>query len=170
MYDFSKIDGWDSLTSRQKSFCLAFLRCGNASEAARQAGYSCKNADAQGAKLKANAVIRCCIDELRKQSFAAEAVSAEEAEAILSRIARGRLGDVVTSSGSLLLDQDRGSLASVSMAESAKGSSVSVKMRDPVAALSLLAKLKGWGDKSDAATVQVGGVTFSFDFKREGEA
>jgi hypothetical protein len=43
-------------------------------------------------------------------------------------------------------------------------------MRDPVAAISLLAKLKGWGDKSDAATVQVGGVTFSFDFKREGEA
>lgn len=120
--------------------------------------------------MKANAVIRCCIEELRKQTFAAEAVSAEEAEAILSRIARGRLGDVVTPSGSLLLDQDRGSLASVSMAESAKGSSVSVKMRDPVAALSLLAKLKGWGDKSDAATVQVGGVTFSFDFKREGEA
>lgn len=168
MFDFSKISGWDELSARQKEFCLAFLRCGNGAAAARSAGYATKSADAQASKLKNNPLVRSCIAELRNQQFAAESVSQEEAEAILSRIARSQIGGVLSSGGSVNLDADQGGVASVSMAESAKGCSVSVKMRDPVSAISLLSKLKGWGVKEEAAAVQVGGVTFTFDFKRGG--
>ena len=39
------------LTTRQRSFAEAYAACGNASEAARKAGYSLKTAASQGARL-----------------------------------------------------------------------------------------------------------------------
>ena len=170
MFDFGAVPGWEELTERQQQFCLAFLRSGNGSQAAREAGYSAKSSEAQASKLKANPLIRSCIAALREQAYSAESLSQAEAEAVLSRIARSRMGDCITPAGNLKLDQDRGGIASVSMSESAKGSSTSVKLRDPVAAITLLAKMKGWGEKDDVAAVQVGGVTFTFDFKRENNA
>lgn len=165
-FDFEKIEGWKELTGRQQKFCLAFLRSGNGSAAAKDAGYSARSAEAQASKLRSHPIIRSVITQLRDQFYSEEIMSEAEAQAVLSRIARGKLKNVMNSAGTLIPENDDGIIASISTSESAKGSSLSVKLRDPVAAIAQLAKLQGWGEKEDATTVEVGGVSFSFDFKR----
>jgi hypothetical protein len=166
--DFSKIQGWNELTARQKAFCLGFLRSGNGAAAAREAGYAPASAEARASKLKSHPLVSACLRQMREMMFEEEGVSLAESRAILSRIARSRIGDVMNSAGGIMPDQDRGGIASLSVSESDKGSSTSVRLRDPVAALSLLAKLNGWGEEKETAAVEVAGVTFTFDFKRGG--
>lgn len=60
----------DGLNERQRKFVEAFLACGNASEAYRQAGYECKNdKDVHGAaaRLSANVSVAAAIAEGRKK-------------------------------------------------------------------------------------------------------
>ena len=77
------------LTNRQRVFVVEYLKCWNASEAARRAGYSLKNADVIGSENLGKPGIRKAIDE-RMQALSMEA---DEALFRLSEIARGNLAD-----------------------------------------------------------------------------
>lgn len=84
-----------ALTNKQRVFVDEYLRCWNASEAARRAGYSERTAGAIGR------------ENLQKPTIAAEInvrlaekhMSADEALTILADIARGDLGDAVSDDG-----------------------------------------------------------------------
>lgn len=52
---------------RQWLFVQEFVRCGNASEATRNAGYSANGADVQGVRLLANARILQAVKHLQKK-------------------------------------------------------------------------------------------------------
>ena len=55
----------DDLTPRQRRFAEEYAACGNASEAARKAGYSSKTAPSQGARLLKNAHVAAKITQLQ---------------------------------------------------------------------------------------------------------
>ena len=54
----------NELTPRQRSFAEAYAACGNATEAARKAGYSFKTATSQGARLLTYANVSARITQL----------------------------------------------------------------------------------------------------------
>ncbi len=54
----------NELTPRQRSFAEAYAACGNATEAARKAGYSLKTATSQGARLLTYANVSARITQL----------------------------------------------------------------------------------------------------------
>ncbi len=58
------------LTPRQRSFAEAYAACGNASEAARKAGYSLKTAASQGARLLKNVHVAARITQLQGDAAA----------------------------------------------------------------------------------------------------
>lgn len=76
-----------ALSNKQRVFIEEYLKCWNAAEAARRAGYS--HANVQGARLLANVSIsgeiRARLDEKH--------MSADEALTLLAEHARGDLGD-----------------------------------------------------------------------------
>ncbi len=55
----------NELTPRQRSFAEAYAACGNATEAARKAGYSLKTATSQGARLLTYANVSARITQLQ---------------------------------------------------------------------------------------------------------
>lgn len=59
----SKADD-QQFTDKQRAFIANYLRCFNATEAAKRAGYSAKTANEQGSRLLANVSIRAEIDKI----------------------------------------------------------------------------------------------------------
>ncbi|MCP4536244.1 MAG: terminase small subunit [Chloroflexi bacterium] len=80
-----------TLTSKRRIFIDEYLKCWNAAEAARRAGYSEKTARTQGSKLLTNADIKAAI----KARIAESAMSADEVLLRLGEQARGSLSDFV---------------------------------------------------------------------------
>lgn len=81
------------LTSRQVAFVSAFADCRNGAEAARRAGFSCRDAHAAAttaARLMSNDVIREAIRTALDHAWSAEACSRAERIALLSKLARGQ--------------------------------------------------------------------------------
>lgn len=79
------------LTHRQRAFIAEYLKCWNAAEAARRAGYSPKGANVTGAQNLAKPNIRAAIDERMRELM----MEADEALYRLSEIARGTMADFV---------------------------------------------------------------------------
>lgn len=86
-----------SLTNKQKVFINEYLKCFNASEAARRAGYSEKSARFTGNELLKNPNISQQIQE----RLAEVHMSADEALKLLADIGRGDIGDIVDDNGLL---------------------------------------------------------------------
>jgi phage terminase small subunit len=97
-----------ALTWKQQMFVEAYMRCWNAAEAARQAGYSTRSARELGARNLRNPEIEAAI----RERLAERVMAADEALARLALQARGRLEDVLDL-------EDSGSLAAW-VAEGAK--------------------------------------------------
>jgi hypothetical protein len=92
------------LTNRQRVFIAEYLKCWNAAEAARRAGYSDESARYIGAENLTKPNIKTAIEE-RMQALAMEA---DEALYRLSDIARGTLADFMDpETGQLDLAQAR---------------------------------------------------------------
>lgn len=91
------------LSMKQEKFCLEYVRCGNATEAARRAGY--KGSDTTLAALASGNLrkpkLMDYIDEL-KTKIANEAIAdATERKEFLTKVLRGELTEVtITSDGS----------------------------------------------------------------------
>jgi phage terminase small subunit len=78
-----------SLTNKQRVFVAEYLRCWNATEAARRAGYSERTARSIGAENLTKPDIQ---EEITK-ALAEVQMSADEALVILAKQARGDIGD-----------------------------------------------------------------------------
>lgn len=79
------------LTNRQQAFVEHYLRIWNATEAARQAGYSAKTAQEQGSRLLSNVIIQGQISERLAQLK----MGADEVLTRLSSHARGTMDDFI---------------------------------------------------------------------------
>ena len=76
------------LKPNQRKFCLEYVKTGNATEAAIEAGYSEKTARSQGQRLLTNVDIKNYIDELTAQMESQKIASAIEMQQVLTSIIR----------------------------------------------------------------------------------
>ena len=83
------------MNERQKRFADEFIKLGNATKAAINAGYSEKYAGANADKLLKNTKIRAYIDDQPSELHKKNIMDAEEALSILSDIARGNRDEEV---------------------------------------------------------------------------
>ena len=77
------------LTPKQKAFADYFIECGNASEAARKAGYSLKTAGSIGEENLKKPEINAYIEERMAQQDASRVASADEVLRFYSSVMRG---------------------------------------------------------------------------------
>lgn len=83
----------EKLKPKQKAFADAYIECGNASEAARRAGYSAKNADVTGPRMLGNVGISAYINERMRPTEEKRIASADEVLLFLSDVMRGEIRD-----------------------------------------------------------------------------
>ena len=81
------------LTPKQKAFADYYIECGNASEAARRAGYSPKTAEKIGSENLQKPEISAYIQERMAQQDAARVASADEVLRFYSSVMRGQEKD-----------------------------------------------------------------------------
>ena len=81
------------LTPKQKAFADAYIECGNASEAARRAGYKAKNADVTGAENLRKPGISAYISERMAAQDKKRVASADEVLRFFSAVLRGEEKD-----------------------------------------------------------------------------
>lgn len=85
------------LTPKQKAFADYYIELGNATEAAKQAGY--KQPHVQGSQNLEKLSVKTYIDERMKEIESKRIMSAQEAIELLTSIARGEIMDSVVVSG-----------------------------------------------------------------------
>ena len=83
------------LTERQKRFIDFYVKTGNASEAARLAGYAKKNSDVDGAKLLVNPSISREIEKRLKEMESERTADLKETLEYMTVVMRGEKEDVV---------------------------------------------------------------------------
>ena len=83
------------MTERQKRFVDAYIKTGNASEAARLAGYSRKNVNVDGAKLLANSSISREIEKRLKGLESERTADVKETLEYLTSVMRGEKTEIV---------------------------------------------------------------------------
>lgn len=83
----------DKLTPKQKAFADEYLKCGNAAEAARKAGYSLKTADAIGRENLRKPTVLDYIAERQKQIEDSRIADVSEVLQFFSSVMRGEVKD-----------------------------------------------------------------------------
>lgn len=83
------------LNARQKAFCEFYVVCGNATEAAKKAGYSERTARSIGQRLLTNVDIQKYIQELLDKLEEKRMASAEEVLKFLTASMRGEVEEEV---------------------------------------------------------------------------
>ena len=149
-----------ALTRKQRVFIDEYLKCWNASEAARRAGYSVDTAGSQGNRLLKNAEISAEIDARVKSS----AMSANEVLQRLSDFGRADMTDFLD-----LPEDPDGKLPSFNFARAIrtgkghlikklkyKEDGIEFEMIDTLAALALLVKIHGMAKETLEITGQDG--------------
>lgn len=81
------------LTRRQRLFAEAYIECGNATEAAKRAGYSEKNADVTGPRMLGNVGVSDYIARRMRAQDEALIASADEVLRFFSSVMRGEVKD-----------------------------------------------------------------------------
>lgn len=74
------------MTARQRAFCEHYAACGNAAQAAREAGYSERTARSQGQRLLTNVDIAAHIRRLQDEAAAGRIASMTQVRALWSDI------------------------------------------------------------------------------------
>lgn len=85
--------GQMKLTPKQKTFADEYLICGNATEAAKRAGYKEKTAYAMGAENLRKPQIAAYIEEQRKEVDSARIANIKEVLEFYSAVMRGEVKD-----------------------------------------------------------------------------
>lgn len=83
------------LTTKQKRFAEEYIKCGNATQAAINAGYSAKTAKQTGNRLLTNVDLKSYIDAISKRISKKTIMDAQEALELLTGIARGEIKETV---------------------------------------------------------------------------
>lgn len=81
------------LTPKQKAFADAYIETGNASEAARRAGYSENYAGRNAGKVRKNTKVSAYIAERMRSQDEANVASADEVLRFFSSVMRGEVKD-----------------------------------------------------------------------------
>lgn len=81
------------LTLKQKAFADFYIECGNASEAARRAGYSGKTANRIATENLSKPVIKKYIEEQLKKMDSERVATSEEVMKFLTSVMRGEVKD-----------------------------------------------------------------------------
>ena len=81
------------LTPKQKAFAEYYLECGNATEAARKAGYKARSAQQIGAENMSKPVISDYISKRMAEIDAARVASADEVLKFYTSVMRGEVKD-----------------------------------------------------------------------------
>lgn len=81
------------LTPKQKAFADEYLKCGNATEAAKRAGYKERSAQQIGAENLSKPVIIAYISERQKQIDDSRIADAAEVQRFYSSVLRGEIKD-----------------------------------------------------------------------------
>ena len=81
------------LTRKQRLFAEAWIECGNATEAAKKAGYSEGTAGRNADKVRKNTKVSAYIDERMKSQDASLVASADEVLRFFSSVMRGEVKD-----------------------------------------------------------------------------
>lgn len=76
------------MTEKQKRFCIEYAKSGNATEAAKKAGYSKRTAYSQGQRMLKNVEIKKFLQEVSVQSNRHEIAAAQEVLLFLSDVMR----------------------------------------------------------------------------------
>lgn len=78
-----------ALNERQRAFCEHYVKTMNATQAAKDAGYSEKTAGSQGQRLLKNVEIRKCLGDVLQQASNGRVADAEEVLGYLTNVMRG---------------------------------------------------------------------------------
>ena len=81
------------LTRRQRLFAEAYIECGNATEAAKKAGYSERTAGRNADKVRKNTKVSAYIAERMRSQDASRVASADEVLRFFSSVMRGEVKD-----------------------------------------------------------------------------
>lgn len=120
------------LNEKQKRFVEEYLRSGNASEAARNAGYSAKTAGESAAQLLKNIKVQSAIEARLKDLESERVATTQEIQEYLTAVMRGELDEEVV--------VNVGTGKGYSRAEKIKAQ---VGAKDRTKAAELLAKVRG---------------------------
>lgn len=132
---------------RQEKFVREYLATGNASEAARRAGYSKKTAEVIGCRLLRDVKVCEAIDKARKQYEDDSIASLTEAKQVLTKIIRAKLSIFIMADGGIDVKKVRAAgpeLCEYIKDPTPNGTRTKIKIRDPITAIERLAKLNGW--------------------------
>ncbi|HEM1103608.1 TPA: terminase small subunit, partial [Listeria monocytogenes] len=88
------------LTEKQKRFADEYIKCGNATEAARLAGYSSKTANRIATENLSKPVIKGYIDKILSELEEKRVMGYTEAMQLFTEIARGEMEEEVIVSNS----------------------------------------------------------------------
>lgn len=83
----------DELTPKQKAFADYYIECGNATEAARKAGYSEKYLNTHASKMLQKATISAYIAERTKPTEQKRIATADEVMEFLTAVMKGEVKD-----------------------------------------------------------------------------
>ena len=98
------------LTEKQRRFADEYIRLGNATEAARLAGYSAKTANRAGTENLSKPVIKSYIDGVLEEMASKRIMQASEAMELLTTIARGEMEETMyigTSDGVITIEDKK---------------------------------------------------------------
>lgn len=143
-----------ALNARQERFAHEYARGaegvrGNATEAAKAAGYAATTAPSQGSRLLKNDKVAALVATLTRRTLARIEVTADKVYQEIARIAFSDVGDFVTfGPGGIVLassdDLPEGAtsvLSEVSHTRTREGGTTRIKMNDKLGALRELARL-----------------------------
>jgi phage terminase small subunit len=151
------------LTQRQRRFVEQYLILGNASEAARRAGYTEGSAKAAAARLKTSPAIVKALAEANAARIQRTRIDAARVIEEVARLSFVDLASLLDWSGDELrlrapeeiAPEDRAALAQVTLSASKSGKRVTVKLFDKLRALQILMTHLGLGKpKPDAAPAE----------------
>jgi len=136
-----------TLNARQEAFCQSYVRYGNATRAAKEAGYSEKTAYQQGHALLKKPEILARIETIRTDRFRAMHMDADETLALLARQARFSLkGLIKVVDGAPVVDLENATQDQLdALAEASLSETGVLKIKGPnvLGALTTLAKIQG---------------------------
>jgi len=143
------------LSQKQETFCINYFQCGNATEAAKLAGYRPRYVATNTTKLLNNTNIKQRLGELNQQAKDAKIMDVVERKERLSEIARARLVDYqeagMDGAGYISITKDSPNTAAIAQIESAtkfdeNGNTgtlfTKVKLHNPITAISELNKME----------------------------
>ena len=141
----------DKLTDKQEAFVIEYLRDFNGAKAARRAGYEPSGARQEAYRLLTNDYIKDAIETEKQRRRDSADIELKDIINLCSEIMRANIADYLNPIGAVEpLDQDMinpRAIAEYQMADKQSGGKV--KLRDPLKAAELVARLLGLGDIKD---------------------